>query len=72
MGSGCDNYDGRDTAETEPRKRRAANSDQNSPPKPGDPKDGVADGGVVPGEETGFPEAPEIPDPMSRRMPTTY
>ena len=40
--------------------------------KPVDAGDGVADGGVVPGEEAGIPEAPIIHEPMSRRMPITY
>ena len=41
-------------------------------PKPGEPRDGAAHGDVVPGDESEIPDAPEIPDPMSRRMPITY
>ena len=41
-------------------------------PKPGELESGAAPGGVAPEEDKGIPEAPPIPEPLTRRMPITH
>ena len=41
-------------------------------PKPGELESGAAPGGVAPEENEGIPEAPPIPEPLTRRMPITH
>ena len=71
MGQGSDYYDGGNSTKPNPDKV-GLHIPTRIAPKPGELGSGAAPGDVAPEENAGIPEAPPIPEPLTRRMPIKH